>query len=207
MLTELINSLHCVRYPFPQSSFYWSSDLYGRNKIPKEDWERLGIPKLRVQQFIGSYWDDMESQTVRELLHQKDYDLDGKQYARDRGYPELILGEYHFPPWVSTSVTLFPGDPHDTVRFQELESPESHLEPKTSPSPSRLTSPSTYSLVEAPLEPRLKPEDAPKTPPPKEIMVTPTRWVRGFLKKYCMFLCSRPVLEIYLTKPSRQVAR
>ncbi|KAK1230410.1 hypothetical protein PQX77_006501, partial [Marasmius sp. AFHP31] len=91
--------------------------------------------------------------------------LDGKQYARERGYPELI-----------------PGDPHDTTRFKELESSTPDSKPETPLS--QLTSPSTYSLVEAPLEPKLESEDAPTVPTSKEIMVTPTRWVRGFLNKF-----------------------
>ncbi|KAK1218015.1 hypothetical protein PQX77_019313 [Marasmius sp. AFHP31] len=165
--TELINSLHCFRYPLSRNIFYWSNDPQGRDKIAEKDWERLGIPKLRVWGVIGTYWHDYEYADVQELLHQKNCALDGKQYARERGYPKLILG-----------------DPHDTTRFEELKSSESDSEPETPPSPSRLTSPSTYSLVEAPLEAKLEPEDAPFTPTSKEIMVTPTRWVRGFLNRY-----------------------
>ncbi|KAK1222599.1 hypothetical protein PQX77_014552, partial [Marasmius sp. AFHP31] len=72
-------------------------------------------------------------------------------------------------------------DPHDTTRFKERESSEPDSEPETPSSPSLPTSPSTYSLVEAPPEPELESEDA-----PKEIMATPTCWVRvrGFLNRY-----------------------
>ncbi|KAK1216207.1 hypothetical protein PQX77_021170 [Marasmius sp. AFHP31] len=71
-------------------------------------------------------------------------------------------------------------NPHDTTRIKEFESSAPDSEPETPPSPSLPTSPSTYSLVEAPPEPKLESEDA-----PKEIMATPTRWVRlGFLNKY-----------------------
>ncbi|KAK1217468.1 hypothetical protein PQX77_019880 [Marasmius sp. AFHP31] len=165
--TELINGLHCFRHPLSRNIFYWSNDPQGRDKIAEKDWERLGIPKLRVRGLIGTKWRDSLYVDVWELLHQKNRALDGKQYARERGYPELI-----------------PGDPHDTTRFKKLESSELDSEPETPPSPSRLTSPSTYSLVEAPLEAKLKPEDAPFMPTSKEIMVTPTRWVRGFLNRY-----------------------
>ncbi|KAK1217665.1 hypothetical protein PQX77_019677, partial [Marasmius sp. AFHP31] len=162
--TELIGGLHCLRYPLSRNIFYWSNDPQGRNKIAEKDWERLGIPKLRVRGLIGTDWEDYEYADVRELLHLKNRALDGKQYARERGYPELI-----------------PGDPHNTTRFKELESSEPDLEPETPSSPSLPTSPSTYSLVEAPLEPELESEDA-----PKEIMATPTCWVRvrGFLNRY-----------------------
>ncbi|KAK1220070.1 hypothetical protein PQX77_017186 [Marasmius sp. AFHP31] len=165
--TELINGLHCFRYPLSGRVFYWSNDPQGRDKIAEKDWERLRIPKLRVRGLIGTYWRRHHSTGVRELLHQKNRDSDGKQYARERGYPELI-----------------PGDPHDTTRIKELKSSESDSEPETPPSPSQLTSPSTYSLVEAPLEAKLESEDAPTVPTPKEIMVTPTRWVRGFLNRF-----------------------
>ncbi|KAK1221723.1 hypothetical protein PQX77_015468, partial [Marasmius sp. AFHP31] len=165
--TELINGLHCFHYPLSRGPFYWSNDPQGRDEIAEKDWERLRIPKLRVRGLIGTYWEDYEYAGVRELLHQMNSALDGKQYARERGYPELI-----------------PGDPHDTTRIKEFESSESDLEPETPPSPSQLTSPSTYSLVEAPPEPKLEPEDAPIVSTPKEIMVTPTCWARGFLNRY-----------------------
>ncbi|KAK1220069.1 hypothetical protein PQX77_017185 [Marasmius sp. AFHP31] len=163
--TELINGLHCFRHSPSRNIFYWSNDPQGRDVIAEEDWERLGIPKLRVRGFIGSHWEGYSYAFVWELLHLKNRALDGKQYARERGYPELI-----------------PGDPHDTTRFKELESSTPDSKPETPLS--RLTSPSTYSLVEAPLEPKLESEDAPTVPTSKEIMVTPTRWVRGFLNKF-----------------------
>ncbi|KAK1220936.1 hypothetical protein PQX77_016262 [Marasmius sp. AFHP31] len=167
--TELINGLHCFRYPHSRNIFYWSNDPQGRDKIAEKDWERLRIPKLRVQGLIGSYWDDFEYICVRELLHQKNCTLDGKQYARERGYPKLI-----------------PGNPHDTTRFKELRSSEPDSEPETPSEPSQLTSPSMYSLVEAPPEPKLESEEAPVAPTPKETMVTLTCWVRvrGFLNRY-----------------------
>ncbi|KAK1234599.1 hypothetical protein PQX77_002197 [Marasmius sp. AFHP31] len=165
--TELINGLHCFRYPLARNIFYWSNDPQGRDEIAEKDWERLRIPKLRVQGLIGTCWKEYEYTSVREILHQKNCALDGMQYAREHGYPELILG-----------------DPHDTTRIKEFESSAPDLEPETPPSPSLATSPSTYSLVEAPLEAKLKPEDAPFTPTSKEITVTPTRWVRGFLNRY-----------------------
>ncbi|KAK1215327.1 hypothetical protein PQX77_022066 [Marasmius sp. AFHP31] len=165
--TELINGLHCLRHPLSRNIFYWSNDPQGRDVIAEEDWERLGIPKLRVRGLIGTHWNNYTYTAVWELLHSKNRALDGMQYAHEHGYPELI-----------------PGDPHDTMRFKELKSSEPDSEPETPPSPSQLTSPSTYSLVEAPLEPKLEPEDAPIVSTPKEIMVTPTRWVRGFLNRY-----------------------
>ncbi|KAK1217959.1 hypothetical protein PQX77_019366 [Marasmius sp. AFHP31] len=118
--TKLIHSLHCVCYPFPQSLFYWSHDPHGREKIDEEDWERLGIPKLSVQELIGTYWGDEEYSTIQEVFCWKDYDLDGKQYVHDHRYPKLKLG-----------------DPHDTTRIQELESSKSDSEPEAPPLPCR----------------------------------------------------------------------
>ncbi|KAK1215016.1 hypothetical protein PQX77_022390 [Marasmius sp. AFHP31] len=161
--TELINGLHCFRYPLARNIFYWSNDPQGRDEIAEKDWERLRIPKLRVQGLIGTCWKEYEYTSVRELLHSRNRALDGKRYAHEHGYPKLI-----------------PGDPHDTTIIKEFESSAPDSEPETPPLPSLPTSPSTYSLVEAPPEPKLESEDA-----PKEIMATPTRWVRlGFLNKY-----------------------
>ncbi|KAK1233437.1 hypothetical protein PQX77_003406, partial [Marasmius sp. AFHP31] len=88
--TELINGLHCFRYPLSRNIFYWSNDPQGRDVIAEKDWERLRIPKMRVRGLIGTKWRDSLYVDVWELLHQKNCALDGKQYARERGYPELI---------------------------------------------------------------------------------------------------------------------
>ncbi|KAK1217236.1 hypothetical protein PQX77_020085 [Marasmius sp. AFHP31] len=52
--TEFINNLHCIRYPLPEEPLYWSHDPQGRNVIAKEDWEKFGIPKLSMQEWIGT---------------------------------------------------------------------------------------------------------------------------------------------------------
>ncbi|KAK1217960.1 hypothetical protein PQX77_019367 [Marasmius sp. AFHP31] len=164
--TELINGMHCVRYPFYQSQFYWSHDLYGRDKIAEEDWERLGIPKLSVQGLIGTYWSDEEYSVVQEVLWQKGYNLDGRQYAYNHGYPKLILG-----------------NPHDTTRFQEIEHSESDSEPKTPPKPSHTTSPSASS--------HSRPEPPAPCDTDHEVVLTlstdcpPTHWAKpGFLRTW-----------------------
>ncbi|KAJ8074549.1 hypothetical protein PM082_015451 [Marasmius tenuissimus] len=161
---ELINGMHCVHYPFPKNLFYWSSDLHGRDKIAEEDWERLGIPKLSVEGFVGTSWQDFDYTTVWEVLWWKNYNLDGKQYAREYGYPELILG-----------------DPHDSTKIEDLDDSEP-LNSDVQPSTLQLTSPSTYSLVETPPDSHVESENTPSLP--NETMVAPTRWVKGFLNKY-----------------------
>ncbi|KAK1215978.1 hypothetical protein PQX77_021398 [Marasmius sp. AFHP31] len=139
--TKFINNLHCVRYPFPENLFYWSHDPQGGNAIAKQDWRRFGIPELSMKEWIGTYWEEEEYDAVRDHLHSGNFSLNGKQYARERGYPKLIFA-----------------DPHGTDRIEEYECSDSEeleysdgeLEP--TPSPSRLRSPSTSSLVEAPAE-------------------------------------------------------
>ncbi|KAK1215947.1 hypothetical protein PQX77_021428 [Marasmius sp. AFHP31] len=135
--------------------------LYYFTSTDKEDWERLGIPELSVRDLTGSYWDDEDYIVVQEVLRQKNYDPDGKRYAREHGYPELILG-----------------DPHDTTRIEDLDGSEP-LDFNVQPSTSQLASPSTYSLVET----------SPDSHQyilllPNENTVAPTRWVKGFLNKY-----------------------
>ncbi|KAK1216941.1 hypothetical protein PQX77_020422 [Marasmius sp. AFHP31] len=113
---EFINNLHCIRYPLPEKLFYWSHDPQGKNVITKEDWERFGIPKLSVQEWVGTYWEEDRYTVVQDHLCSRGYGADGKQYARECGYPELVLA-----------------DPHDTARLEELEYSESDLpEPEIS---------------------------------------------------------------------------
>ncbi|KAK1217961.1 hypothetical protein PQX77_019368 [Marasmius sp. AFHP31] len=169
LCTELISDMHCVRYPFHQSQFYWSSDLYGRDKIAEEDWERLGIPELSVQGLIGSWWSENQYPAVWEVLRFKGYDLDGKQYAHDHGYPELVLG-----------------DPHDAARFRELPYSESDLETKTPSSPSQLTLQPTSSYLEpeapASCDTGCEASEATSTLP---MDCAPTHWAKPrFLKKW-----------------------
>ncbi|KAK1217974.1 hypothetical protein PQX77_019360 [Marasmius sp. AFHP31] len=100
---NIIDGMFCTYFPPLETLFYWASDPNGIKKIPKEDWGRYGIPRLQVQPFIGSAWKSSDYDFVRDQLHRKGYREDGARYARDHGYPELILG-----------------DPHDGTRIQEL---------------------------------------------------------------------------------------
>ncbi|KAK1224260.1 hypothetical protein PQX77_012838 [Marasmius sp. AFHP31] len=104
---EHINDVYCVRYPLPDTLFYWSLDPNGKTVIPEEEWEKHGIPKLRAATYVGSLWGNNAYRCIREHLNAKGYELDGKRYAQDYGYPELIRG-----------------DPHD-IRMVEVEDPES----------------------------------------------------------------------------------
>ncbi|KAK1222685.1 hypothetical protein PQX77_014450, partial [Marasmius sp. AFHP31] len=100
---NIISGMFCTHFPPLESLFYWASDPNGINKISKQDWDSFGIPMLQVQLRIGSYWDDSDYDFVRDYLRRKGYGEDGARYARDHGYPELILG-----------------DPHDGSRIGEL---------------------------------------------------------------------------------------
>ncbi|KAJ8075363.1 hypothetical protein PM082_019701 [Marasmius tenuissimus] len=92
---QYVNGLYGISYPLPDTLFCWTSDPQGMNVIPKKDWERYGIPKLHVQIWIGSTWFDTEYPWAERHLCNKNYELNGKQYARDHGYPELKFGDPH----------------------------------------------------------------------------------------------------------------
>ncbi|KAK1215639.1 hypothetical protein PQX77_021763 [Marasmius sp. AFHP31] len=169
--TELFNNMHCVRYPFPHNAFYWSCDPQGREVIDEKDWRGLGIPKLSMREWIGSFWDSDNHTCVKDYLSLRSYGLDGERYAREHGYPELIYG-----------------DPHDTIKIEELKSSDSKveyssLEPETSSSSFRLTPwgaasllMKTHSKCNTELEdtPQLRKEDT-----------AVTDWAKpGFLRKW-----------------------
>ncbi|KAK1230149.1 hypothetical protein PQX77_006770 [Marasmius sp. AFHP31] len=102
--TEIINDLYCICHPLPQKLFYWAHDPQGRSVIAEVDYKKFGIPELRVEGLIGTYWNEEEYKMVQDHLHHKNYDLDGGQYAREHGYPELVFA-----------------DPHDTARIEEFK--------------------------------------------------------------------------------------
>ncbi|KAL0060075.1 hypothetical protein AAF712_013151 [Marasmius tenuissimus] len=92
---EHIDGMHCVPYPLPDGLFYWSLGSDGKNVIPEEDWKKYGVPELRTSIEIG------------------DYNPDGRQYARDHSYPELLRDDPHdvwFRAESSSLVELFGED-------------------------------------------------------------------------------------------------
>ncbi|KAK1228770.1 hypothetical protein PQX77_002702, partial [Marasmius sp. AFHP31] len=92
---EYVNDMHCVVYPLPEPTFYWSLDSGGRDTINKENWERYDIPELEEQMWIGSWWYWVNYKVVQVHLSTQCYDLEGREYARDYGYPELIYLDPH----------------------------------------------------------------------------------------------------------------
>ncbi|KAJ8077380.1 hypothetical protein PM082_001810 [Marasmius tenuissimus] len=130
---DSVNNHPCVHYPFTKELFYWSHDSQGGNAIAKEDWERFGIPELSVKEWISSFWEEDGYALVQDHLCSRDHDLDGKQYAHEHRYPELIFA-----------------DPHDTAMIEGLKDSNSDWETEASPSSSRPVSPSTPSIMEAP---------------------------------------------------------
>ncbi|KAJ8085820.1 hypothetical protein PM082_004638 [Marasmius tenuissimus] len=92
---KIINSMHCVPYPFSQPLFYWSHDPQGEYAIAEENWDELGIPRLQSEDWVGSHWQSHHYDFVKDHLQSRDYDLDGKEYAREYGYPELIRADPH----------------------------------------------------------------------------------------------------------------
>ncbi|KAK1229588.1 hypothetical protein PQX77_007340 [Marasmius sp. AFHP31] len=171
--TKFLNNMHCVHYPFPENLYYWSHDPQGGSAIAEEDWEKCGIPKLTVGEWIGTCWREYEYTCVRDCLCSRAYELDGRQYARDHGYPELVLG-----------------DPHEPVRIEELDHPNS--EPENSPSPARLATSSTSSLARAPVKCDTAHEDSPTLSETGPV----THWARpGFLNSWYNFVAQADALD------------
>ncbi|KAL0064784.1 hypothetical protein AAF712_008331, partial [Marasmius tenuissimus] len=147
------------------SVFYWSHDPQGRDAISEEDWEKFGIHRLAVETWIGSNWGEEDYISIWEHLHLRNHNSDGRQYARQRKYPELVAG-----------------DPHDIARTRKEDFGCSNSGQETVPSPSQLASPSSSPPVKAPAESHRDPnhEDTPTSPKKGTV----THWAkRGFLKK------------------------
>ncbi|KAK1231674.1 hypothetical protein PQX77_005202 [Marasmius sp. AFHP31] len=94
---EVVDDVHCIRYPLPDTFFFWCSDSDGQNVIYEEDWEAYGIPPLEILTWIGSSWYYRQYETVYDHLRKKSYPLDGRQYAQEHRYPELVYGDPHNP--------------------------------------------------------------------------------------------------------------
>ncbi|KAK1230983.1 hypothetical protein PQX77_005915 [Marasmius sp. AFHP31] len=162
--TEVINNMHRICYPLPEKLFYWSHDPQGRTAVVEEDWERFGIPKMSVEGWIGAGWGEHYYACVRDHLQSGDYELDGKRYARDHGYPELI----HADPRNDAIEKLIYSDDSD---HSDSECSESGLETlhsdpeysdsdhQVSPSPLPLPVSSRSSLAEAPTKCNTEHED------------------------------------------------
>ncbi|KAK1215170.1 hypothetical protein PQX77_022232 [Marasmius sp. AFHP31] len=89
------SGIYSMRYPLVSPLFYWSFDPNGRQVIPENDWEKHGIPRLKVLSWIGSSWAFGTYHAVHNHLQTRNYELDGRQYTRERGYLELIHGDPH----------------------------------------------------------------------------------------------------------------
>ncbi|KAG7091501.1 hypothetical protein E1B28_010531 [Marasmius oreades] len=95
LFPELINDMPCLHWPPDARLFYWSFDHSGRTEIAEEDWEKYGIPKLKVVPYFGSIWFKEEYEAAQEYLYLNKYDLHGRQFANDHGYPTLVVGDPH----------------------------------------------------------------------------------------------------------------
>ncbi|KAK1231862.1 hypothetical protein PQX77_005012 [Marasmius sp. AFHP31] len=180
--TDFIDNLHCICYPLPEKPFYWSHDPQGRNTIAEEDWERFRIPKLSMQKWVGDYWKEEHYAAVREHLHSRGYayGADGKQYAREHGYPEFIFADPHTRDIRIRELAELAA----WSQALELKLKHLHSSPKAStPAASQLALPSPPSL--APAEPIKCDTDNPgdrSTPPECR---TVAHWAKPvFLKWY-----------------------
>ncbi|KAK1229320.1 hypothetical protein PQX77_007627 [Marasmius sp. AFHP31] len=143
----------------PHTSSYHLSDLR-RHAILENDWVRYGIPKLDVWTWIGSYWWD-EYDAVKQHLSSKKYGPNGKQYALDHGYPELIYGNPH----ERGMEELRDSDKEVEDSDKELSDSDGELEDSKEDqhfySGTHLTSPSTFSLINAPSDLEYMREEGP----------------------------------------------
>ncbi|KAJ8079785.1 hypothetical protein PM082_016607 [Marasmius tenuissimus] len=119
--TECINNVHCIPI-FPSNPLYgWSFGPEFSEPISERGQKMIGLPKLDLKIRIGSAWSWMEYQHIQDHLRAMNYVLDGKQYARNHGYPELIRGDPHD---VQRELKADPIDsqvPHsDWTRFLEV---------------------------------------------------------------------------------------
>ncbi|KAK1224515.1 hypothetical protein PQX77_012577 [Marasmius sp. AFHP31] len=95
VLIEVVDGVYCVRYPLPDTLFFWCSDPNGQDVIYEEDWETYEIPRLEILTWIGSSWYFDRYKVVHNHLQKRNYPLDGRQYALEYGYPELKYGDPH----------------------------------------------------------------------------------------------------------------
>ncbi|KAK1221315.1 hypothetical protein PQX77_015879 [Marasmius sp. AFHP31] len=156
--TEVINNTHRICYPLPEKLFYWSHDPQGRTAIIEEDWEKFGIPKLSMKGWFGSHWEERHYACVRDHLQSGDYELDGKRYARDHGYPELV----HADPHDNAIEELIYSDDSDSEWSTHCKYPGSDREVSPSHSPPL---PSPSSLSEAPTKHDTEHEDSESAQP------------------------------------------
>ncbi|KAK1223008.1 hypothetical protein PQX77_014128 [Marasmius sp. AFHP31] len=94
---KLVDNIYCMHYPLPNTPFFWCSDSNGQNVIYEEDWDTYEIPQLEILPWIGSSWYYHEYEIVHNHLRRKNYPLDGRQYAQEHGYPELVYSDPHNP--------------------------------------------------------------------------------------------------------------
>ncbi|KAJ8075346.1 hypothetical protein PM082_019684 [Marasmius tenuissimus] len=144
---KYIDGMYYIPHPLPDPLFYWSWDPKGKTVISEKDWEQHGIPELEVETCAGTFWDPDEYELVENHLRKKHYEVDGKQYAQDHGYPELIWGDPH----ARTIIEL-----EDTDSDEDLENSNQHGDSEeldeSCSSISQPAYPSTSLFVDLPVE-------------------------------------------------------
>ena len=113
---ERINDImHCVRYPLPGKPFYWLLNPERKDAIPLKDRSKYNIPELESGSLVGSHWFRSYYNGVRTHSRTKHYHSNGKRYARDHGYVELIQGEF-LQSHTRASLISIQGDPHNSSK-------------------------------------------------------------------------------------------
>ncbi|KAK1221572.1 hypothetical protein PQX77_015621 [Marasmius sp. AFHP31] len=126
---ELRSGIYSMRYPLVSPLFCWSFDPNGRQVIPENDWEKHGIPRLEVLSWIGSSWAFGTYHAVHNHLQTRNYELDGRQYTRERGYPELIYGDSHDFELEELDIPEVTGNPYSpyTTNARAMKHKRSYL--------------------------------------------------------------------------------
>ncbi|KAG7100044.1 hypothetical protein E1B28_001829 [Marasmius oreades] len=91
------NSPH-VKLPLSASSmFFWSLSPQGYPKLTAAEIESRGLQDIGIKFYVGTSWNPVRHEAVRQYLTLENYDLYSKAYAQDRGYPLIDLSSGLIP--------------------------------------------------------------------------------------------------------------
>ncbi|KAK1220390.1 hypothetical protein PQX77_016848 [Marasmius sp. AFHP31] len=136
----------------------------GTDVIAQEDWGKFSLPKLSVEEWIGSDWEEEDYMAVQQHLCSRNYNPDGGKYACGHRYPELILG-----------------DPHNIDRREELHYLDLGLKAASSP-PFTFPSVSPHVEVSNPEKHEISPVTPKEDPATHWAQPVFTKWYNSVLE-------------------------